>query len=55
MDILQRGGQIALQVVESKESKAYSLTWDGIKRVLAAYAFPAPTPTSKAAMNRGLA
>ena len=52
MDILQGGDQIALQVVESKESKAKP-DWDGIKRVLSAYALPAPNQTSRAEMNRG--
>lgn len=39
----------------NRRSQRRSLTWDGIKRVLAAYAFPAPTQPSKAELNRGLA
>lgn len=39
----------------NRRSQRRSLTWDGIKRVLAAYAFPAPTHTSQAVLNRGLA
>lgn len=39
----------------NRRSQRRSLTWDGIKRVLAAYAFPAPYPSDKAVKNRGLA
>lgn len=39
----------------NRRSQRRILTWDGIKQVLAAYAFPEPTPTSKAGMNRELA
>lgn len=39
----------------NRRSQRRSLTWDGIKRVLAAYAFPAPTHTNRMEMNRGLA
>ncbi len=37
----------------NRRSQRRSLTWDGIKRMLLAYAFPAPTHTSKVQMNRG--
>ena len=39
----------------NRRSQRRSLTWDGIRRVLAAYAFPAPTQTNRTEMNRGLA
>ena len=39
----------------NRRSQRRSLTWDGIKRVLAGYGFPTPHPTGKAAKNRGLA
>ncbi len=39
----------------NRRSQRRSLTWGGIKRVLAAYAFPAPIQPSKAALNRGRA
>lgn len=55
MDILSGCGAFALQVVESAESKARSLTWQGLKRVLAAYAFAASTSANKAYSNCGLA
>ena len=39
----------------NRRSQRRSLTWDGIKRVLVAYAFPAPTHPSRAEVTRGLA
>ena len=39
----------------NRRSQRRSLTWEGIKRVLAAYRFPSPTPTHQAEQNRGLA
>ncbi len=39
----------------NRRSQRRSLTWHGIKRVLAAYAFPAPTQSRKVQVNRGLA
>lgn len=39
----------------NRRSQRRSLTWDGVKRVLAAYAFPAPSHTRQVVMNRGLA
>lgn len=39
----------------NRRSHRRSLTWDGVKRVLAAYAFPAPSQTRQVVMNRGLA
>ena len=38
----------------NRRSQRRSLTWDGIKRVLAAYAFPSPAQTHQTGMNRGL-
>ena len=39
----------------NRRSQRRSLTWVGIKRVLAAYAFPAPSQPNKAEVDRGLA
>lgn len=39
----------------NRRSQRRSLTWPGLKRVLAAYAFPAPTRLNPTVMNRGLA
>jgi group II intron reverse transcriptase/maturase len=39
----------------NRRSQRRSLTWDGIKRVLAVYAFPTPSQTFRAGTNRGLA
>jgi group II intron reverse transcriptase/maturase len=39
----------------NRRSQRRSLTWEGLKRVLVVYAFPAPHQPSKAESNRGLA
>ena len=39
----------------NRRSQRRSLTWDGIKRALRAYAFPAPSQPRQGGMNRGLA
>jgi hypothetical protein len=38
----------------NRRSQRRSLTWDGIKRVLAVYAFPTPTQSGQPEMNRGV-
>jgi RNA-directed DNA polymerase len=39
----------------NRRSQRRSLTWEGIKRVLAVYAFPTPSQSSREQRDRGLA